>query len=160
MKTAYQAGLEKEGEITVMARKIISAVFLMIITAAAAFACDMSYTLTDSEGTQKHVNPDNEIMLKEGNSYTLSVNFSENHGKCNIPPEKTVFLLNDEKWVQGKDYLPLVLENDFSWESSGSRDYTAELSFEVKEKGLVYLEVIRECDRKEGYDEYLGFKAE
>ncbi len=143
-----------------MLRKIITAVCLMIISGTAAFACDMSYTLTGSDGSVKHVTPDNEIVLKEGRSYTLSVNFSENHGRCNIPPEKTVFLLNDEKWAQGKDYLPLVLEKDFNWESRGSRDYSAELSFAVKEKGKIYLEVIRECDRKEGYDEYLNFIAE
>jgi hypothetical protein len=81
----------------VKVRKIITAVCLMIISCTATFACDMSYTLTGSDGSEKYVTPDNEIMLKEGSSYTLSVNFSENHGKCDVPPEKTVFLLNDEK---------------------------------------------------------------
>lgn len=143
-----------------MARKIITAVCLVLISAASASACDMSYFLKADDGRIDKVNPDNKIQLEKGSSYTLTVNFSENHGRCAVEADETVFLLNDEKWTESKDYMPLVLEKDFEWESSGSKDHSAELSFTVKEKGKIYLEVIRECDRKEGYDEYLIFNAE
>ncbi len=39
------------------------------------------------------------------------------------------------------------------------KEHEAVIPFKVKSKGEISLEVIRECDKKDGYDEYLYFNA-
>ena len=75
-----------------------------------------------------------------------------------MPAEDTLFLLDDEKWKASKDNLPLQLEQDPNWEElDGGRSHEARLSFSAEDAGEWALEIIRECDRRGGYDEVLSF---
>lgn len=140
-------------------KKILFIAAVFFISGAALFACDMSFTLTDGSGESVSIYPDKSINLEKAEKYTLTVTFKENHARCRIPAEDTVFLLDDEKWIFGKGELPFIITENFTWDSVSKREYEAVIPFEVNGSGEVYLEVIRECDRKEGYDEYLVFKV-
>ena len=140
-------------------KKILFAAFLMSVSAAALFACDMTYSLTDEEGKTIKISPDRTVNIQKEGSYTLTVVFKENHGKCTVPAEDTVFLLEDEKWKFGKEELPFVITDNYLWKSVTNSEHHAEIPFKAEESGEIYLEVIRECSRKEGYDEYLVFNV-
>lgn len=140
-------------------KKILFAVFIMFGAAAALSACDMSFSLSDESGMTLKIYPDEAVNVDKGGNYRITVTFRENHGRCNVPAEDTVFLLDDEKWVFGKKELPFVIKEKYTWEEVSKREFTAEIPFKVSGSGEIYLEVIRECDRKEGYDEYLVFRV-
>ncbi|MBN1699440.1 MAG: hypothetical protein JW881_18105 [Spirochaetales bacterium] len=121
-----------------------------------AEACVLDYVLTDTGGNTLRIRPGGVAELDIGETYSLKVDFTSDHGNCLVPAEDTVFLLEEEKWKTGKDYLPLLLKEPVIWKKTGSRTYSADLVFEAALKGDVALEVLRECT-KGGYDEYLGF---
>jgi len=110
--------------------------------------------------------PGQSVVLTAGSTHVLSIVFAEDHGNCTLLPEKTVFLLNDEKWKEGKDYLPLVLKSPVVWKSVSSTRHETSISFTAGSAGSagsagpagsVVLEVIRDCDKKAGYDEKFMF---
>ena len=140
-------------------KKIFFAAFIMLLSAAALFACDMSYSLTDEAGKTVKIHPDETVEVQKEGSYILNVTFKENHGRCTVPAEDTVFLLDDEKWKFGKGELPFVISGEYTWESVSKTEHKAEIPFRAEKTGEIYLEVIRECSRKEGYDEYLVFNV-
>ena len=90
-------------------------------------------------------------------AYSLVVRFKEDHNNCKVAPEVTLFLLDEEKWKSSKDYLPLQLAGSVNWSDINSRTHETELTFKAVKTGDWELEVIRECSKKEGYDEYLLF---
>ena len=144
-----------------MGRRTVRALLVagfLLIASALGFACEFTFSLTDSNGDTRTVVPGSTVMIESGASYVLTVRYSEDHGRCTVPPEDTMFLLDEEKWRASKDHLPLRLTQDPSWEDSeGGRTHETRLSFTALEEGEWTLEIVRECDRKEGYDESFVF---
>ncbi len=123
-------------------------------------ACEISYNLTDSNGQEIRVSPDSSINLNSNESYTLIVDFFQDHGKCKIPAEDTDFLLEEEKWKISKDYLPFKLLSPIEWINSERRSYRTNINFSTVKQGKFELQVVRDCNKKEGYDDNLSFNIQ
>jgi hypothetical protein len=136
---------------------ILIAAFLL--STASSFACEFSFTLINEDGSSRTIRPGTNIELELDNTYTMEIALTEDHRNCRLVPEDTDFLLEEEKWKTSKDYLPLQLVDKISWSSQDSRHHTAEISFQAVTAGKSELEVLRDCDKKEGYDEFIRFVA-
>jgi len=101
------------------------------------------------------VGPGGAVPLSQGAEYTLTVSYREDHRGCIVPPEDTLFLVQEERWKAGKDYLPLQLLKAQPWVDSG-RSQSTTLSFKASEAGTWGVQVVRECSRG-GYDQTLLF---
>ena len=130
---------------------------LLLFGTLSAFACQMRFKLIDENGTSQVVTPGRAVTLTEGEIYTLVVEFTEDHGNCPVDADETEFLLEEEKWKSSKDYLPLQLINSISWRDVGKLSHIAELKFKASDTGSWELEIIRDCTKKDGYDEYFTF---
>lgn len=139
--------------------KKIFIILILIFGAAGAFACQFTYSLISGDGSTQNIVPGKSVDLDISEVYTLKVIFEEDHNNCPVSAEDTVFLLEEEKWKASKDYLPLVLQENISWSDTGSRSHVTELSFNAAQAGAWELEIIRDCDKKEGYDEILNFSV-
>jgi len=131
--------------------------FLIFMTGIAIYACEMNFTLTHPDGTSTTISPVAPVPLLIANTYSLKVEFVEDHKRCITPPEETVYLLEEEKWKTAKDYLPLKLISKDDWIATDDNTWIQEIKFEAIEKGDWNLEVLRECP-KGGYDEIITFK--
>ena len=138
-------------------RILIIAGILLLFGAFSAVACKMNFKLIDENGTTQLVTPGRAVTLAEGEIYTLVVNFTEDHNNCKVDADETEFLLEEEKWKSSKDYLPLQLINSISWRDVGKLSHVAELKFKASDIGRWELEIIRDCTKKDGYDEYFTF---
>ncbi len=134
---------------------ILIAAFLF--STASVFACEFTFTLINGEGSSQNLRPGSDIYLNNGETYTLEINLTEDHRNCRLEPEDTDFLLEEEKWKTTKDYLPLQLLNKISWSTQDSRHHMVEINFQAATTGTSELEVLRDCDKKEGYDEFIRF---
>jgi len=121
-------------------------------------ACEMHFSLVFPDGSEQEVVPGKSVSLASGNSYTLKVEFIQDHRKCVTPPDQTVYLLQDEKWKSTKDYLPLQLLAQSEWHEATSDSWLQEIGFRAVQQGEWELEVIRNCP-KGGYDEYIAFQV-
>lgn len=139
--------------------KILLLMFALSLLAVGAFACEMSFTLTEAAGNSRNVVPGDPVSLNLGETYSLLVSFTEDHGRCSVPAEATVFVLDEEKWKASEDHLPLRLLSDIAWEDTSSKSSEVELEFTAIRAGEWELEVLRTCDKKSGYDEYLVFSV-
>ncbi len=137
--------------------KKIFIVLILIFGAAGVFTCQLTFSLVSGDGSVKNIVPGRSVDLDLDESYTLKVTLEEDHSNCPVPAEDTVFLLDEEKWKASKDYLPLILTDSISWSDMGSRSHITELAFAAAQVGVWELEIIRDCDKKEGYDESLIF---
>jgi hypothetical protein len=138
-----------------MNAKKIFIILILVFGAAGAFACQFTFSLISGDGSVQTIAPGRSVDLELAEVYTLKVSCEEDHGNCPVAAEDTIFLLEEEKWKAGKDYLPLILQENISWSDTGGRSHLAELSFTAERAGIWELEIIRDCDRKEGYDEVL-----
>ena len=129
----------------------------LLLSTASVFACEFSFALINADGSSQNLRPGTDIDLELNNTYTMKIALTEDHRRCNLTPEDTDFLLEEEKWKTSKDYLPLQLLDKISWFSQDSRHHTTEISFQTVESGIFELEVLRDCDKKEGYDEFIHF---
>lgn len=127
----------------------------MLAAAAPLAACEFTYTISGPGLSAVRVIPGVPVALSSGAQYTLSVAYREDHRNCLVPPEDTVFLVEEERWKAGKDYLPLQLLEAQPWSDSG-RSLATTLSFRAGEPGTWPVQVIRECSRG-GYDQTLLF---
>ena len=127
----------------------------MFLTASGAFACEFTYMLKGPDGSESRITPASKVTLEEGAQYTLSVSYREDHKHCIVAPQDTMFLVEDERWKSGKDYLPLQLVSAGSWVSDG-RSHTTSLTFTAAKPGDCALEIVRECTRG-GYTAALKF---
>jgi hypothetical protein len=135
---------------------IFASAALLFAGAAAATACEFAFLLDGSDGVQRSITAGSTTDLALGGTYTLTVEFTEDHGNCKLEPEDTVFLLEEEKWKPTKDTLPLLLTGSVIWEQETDRVNIAEISFQAVKEGRWELEIIRDCS-KGGYDEVLAF---
>ena len=134
---------------------ILIAAFLF--STASLFACEFTYTLTSADGSSRSLRPGTDIELDLDKIYTLKITLTEDHRNCPLSPEDTDFLLEEEKWKTTKDYLPLQLLDKISWSSLDTRHHVVELRFKTLDEDSCELEVLRDCDKKEGYDEFIRF---
>lgn len=121
-----------------------------------ALACEFHFRLISPEGEVEKIFPGEVKSLQKGETYTLCVDFVADHRRCTVPPEETVFLLQEEKWKTSKGYLALRLMEETEWVPLSSLSWTKELRFTALEQGTYGLEILRECP-KGGYDEWLDF---
>jgi len=133
----------------------------LVVGVSLAMACEFQFELMSPDGSVQRIMPNREVDLELGKSYTLEVRFTPDHRRCDIPPEATLYLLQDEKWKSTKDYLPLGLLSMGEWtvsqeEREGS--WEQELRFSALKEGDWALEIVRECP-KGGYDEFLQFQV-
>jgi hypothetical protein len=131
----------------------------MVFPSFGIFACEMHFSLFSPEGEEAQVFPGRETVLHLNESYTLRVKFVEDHRKCVMLPDDTVYLLDEEKWKTEKDHLALQLVSSSQWEETSARGWVQELQFTAAQKGSVSLEVLRDCP-KGGYDDYLLFSVQ
>lgn len=122
------------------------------------FACELEFIIIDSVGNETNVSPDYTITLQNNESYILKIEYTQDHGRCDVEYDDTVILLEDEKWKVSKDDLSFKLLSPIDWDKVSSRSATTEIQFQTKEPGKTFMEVIRDCDRKEGYDETFSFE--
>jgi len=139
--------------------KRIFIILILVFGAAGAFACQLTFSLVSGDGSVRNIVPGRSVDLELSEVYTLKVTLEEDHNNCPVPAKDTVFLLDEEKWKASKDYLPLILGDNISWSDTGSRSHVAELAFTAVQAGVWELEIIRDCDKKEGYDESLIFSV-
>jgi hypothetical protein len=134
---------------------------LMMISALTLFssenlgACEFTYILEGPGHEETRLIPGIPVSISSDSHYSLSISYREDHRNCLVPPEDTLFLVEEERWRTGKDYLALELLDDIEWEVSG-RALSAQLSFQANRIGTWPLQVIRECTRG-GYDQALLF---
>lgn len=138
---------------------IIAVFFSVLFSAFGLFACEMHFSLISPDGEEEQLFPGREIVLNYDETYTLRVEFVEDHRKCVMAPEDTVYLLDEEKWKTEKDHLSLQLVSSSQWEETSTRGWVQELQFTAAQKGSVELEVLRDCP-KGGYDEDLLFSVQ
>lgn len=134
----------------------IVCVIIFQLIALSGFACNISFSLVDSNGSQKDIYPGGVTELQTGMSYVLKVVFIEDHGRCKLGADETEFLLDEEKWKVSKDYLPLKLLEKITWEKTGNKEHETSVTFRAEKEGTFDLEVIRDCS-KGGYDEIVTF---
>jgi hypothetical protein len=152
--------MKYEGGNKMMKYLMIIAVFLgVLLSAFGLFACEMHFSLISPDGKEEHVYPGRETVLSHDVTYTLQVEFVEDHRNCVMKPEDTVYLLDEEKWNTEKDYLALQLVSAGEWEKTSARGWVQELQFTATQEGSVSLEVLRDCP-KGGYDENLLFSVQ
>jgi hypothetical protein len=135
---------------------IVMSLFLVTV---GVYACEMHFSLISSDGAIQNILPGKSTSLSQGESYILQVEFIQDHKRCVIPAEETVYLLLEEKWKSTKDYLPLQLVSQGAWISDSSEAWTQEINFEATQKGQWELEIVRDCS-KGGYDEIIIFQVQ
>lgn len=142
-----------------MERHYIKRVFiiLFILAASGLFGCEFLYTLKDSKGVEIRITPGSVTSLSTGERYVLSVSYREDHNRCLVAPADTLFLVEEERWRAGKEYLPLVLESAPGWTSTG-RSHSTSFIFFADKTGTWEMEVLRECTRG-GYKASLFFQV-
>jgi len=141
-----------------MFRKAILSAALFFIALAAAAACEMSFTLVDGSGAARKVLPGSTVALKSGASYTLRVEFVEDHRNCPVPPGDTVFLMGASAWRAGAADQGLVLSKAISWIENSKTKNSADIAFTAAKVGSFALGIVRDCP-KGGYDERIVFSV-
>ncbi len=137
---------------------VLFGLFAVLMISTSALACEMHFHLISSDGTKLEIFPAKSVRLSQGETYTIEVQFIEDHNRCETSPEETVYLLEEEKWKESKDYLPLRLIERSEWIMSSSHTWIQEITFNALEKGVFELEIVRDCP-KGGYDETITFKV-
>lgn len=128
-------------------------IFLFLSTGGELEACEFTYLLTGPDHSETRIIPGIPVTVSVNGEYSLSISYREDHRNCLVPPEDTLFLVEEERWKEGKDYLALELQGPISWESDG-RSHSASLLFSANKVGTWVLDVIRECTRS-GYEQSL-----
>ena len=141
-------------------KKKLTFILALIALGASAFACEMGFLLLGPDGSQRRITPDADIELISGREYELRITFTQDHGRCDVPAEDTVFLLNGEKWKPDREDSALAYRSSVQWTDISAREHEARIPFTVRSTGEIQLEIIRECAKKDGYDEVFSFFAE
>jgi len=144
---------------TLPAAPLVLPIILVFLSLAAAplAACEFTYTISGPGLSAVRVIPGVPVTLSTGTEYTLTVSYREDHGNCVVPAADTLFLVEEERWKTGKDYLPLELLSAQPWTDAG-RSHSTTLTFRAADPGTWPVQVVRECSRT-GYDQRLLFKV-
>jgi hypothetical protein len=139
--------------------RAILIVGILLFLSLGAYACEMNFELIDSNGNSQNIEPGELVELGREETYSLVVRFAETHRRCELAPEETEFLLNEEKWLSSSEHLPMLLLNSIEWKEITKGSYEAELCFRTDQAGKLELEILRRCERKAGYEESLLFSV-
>ncbi|SIQ19468.1 hypothetical protein SAMN05920897_10532 [Alkalispirochaeta americana] len=112
-----------------------------------AFGCDYLYTIMDQAGTERVLREGETALLRANETYTLRMEYRENHRNCSVTPEQTLYLLEGARWRVARESQPLVLVAPPQWEQPASRSHRGDFTFLASQDGYWTLEVIRSCDR-------------
>ena len=145
-------------KITIATRIIIAAMIIMA-AGAAAFACEMSFTLEGQSFNSMNILPGSTVKLAEGQSYKITVEFNEDHRNCKVPADETLFLLNGEKGRPNKETQGLLLTNSIQWEEVSKTKNVIVLEFTASAQGKQTVQIVRDCS-KGGYNEQIIFAVE
>jgi hypothetical protein len=137
-------------------KKTIILLMLLTLPAFGLFACEMVFYLSGPEVSNQKVLPGSTLSLKQGELYSLKVEFTEDHRNCSIPAEDTLFLLDGSKWKPTKTSLNLLLLQETNWVENSKTLNTTVLEFKADKSGLAVLQILRDC-KKGGYDEAFNF---
>jgi hypothetical protein len=133
--------------------------FLVIsLSAFGLFACEMVFHLSGPESSDLRILPGSTIALKQGETYSLQVAFTEDHRNCKVPAEDTLFMLDGSKWKTSKTSLDLVLQQEIEWVENSRSLNTSVLEFTADKPGIAVLNILRDCS-KGGYDESFTFSV-
>jgi hypothetical protein len=135
-------------------------VFAALLAAAAweAAACELRFKLVDASGASRRVLPGATVQLKAGASYSLHIEFDEDHRNCAVPPQETVFLIDGARWNSAKPGQGLALAGPVAWIEDGRTTNHADIPFVAAAGGIHTLSIIRDCP-KGGYDETIAFSV-
>ena len=116
-----------------MMKKFLVVLLLLCATAVSAYACDIRFTLQDTEG--KAIKP---AKVKVGEEYVLVIRFETTHGNCGVAVENTKFKLDGIKVEKAAD-----------WEDQGNEVYIRKIRIKITDnkKDTSSLVVVRECGR-------------
>ena len=137
--------------------KLVIALLLML-SSASLFACEMIFNLSGPSLMDMRVLPGSTIILQEGASYTLRVEFIEDHRNCSIPPEDTLFMLDGQKWRVDKTEQGIVLQDQILWTVKSKTTNFTLLPFLALQEGTFTLNINRDCP-KGGYHENITFSV-
>jgi len=138
-------------------KRMAAVAFLVLVAGVSAHACLITYALVGPDG-QTSITPNRAADLVVGESYRIEISMREDHNRCLIEPEDTMFLLEEARWRVNRETQPLVLLAPIEWVQMGSREFTAVIEFRVAEAGAWTIDVIRDCT-KGGYHEKLILNA-
>ncbi|PKL13723.1 MAG: hypothetical protein CVV52_04780 [Spirochaetae bacterium HGW-Spirochaetae-8] len=139
-----------------MKRLLLIGVFLLVAIAA-AWTCELTYTITDSAGKSSPAVPGKPVYLEPDESYTLAIDFYEDHRNCPVPASATLFMLDGARWNPTRDTQALLLSAPIAWKETTARLNEASAKFSTGEPGTYTLEILRECPTKAGYSAQLVF---
>jgi hypothetical protein len=139
-----------------MKRLLTALILFAILSFTELWACEFSYTITDTQEKSVNVIPSQPVMLEIGETYTFTISFYEDHRNCTVSPSDTLFLLDGGRWRVGREAQGLVLDTAIVWKENSSRLNTGVGTFTALRPGSYTLEVIRECSRG-GYTADLRF---
>ncbi len=142
---------------SIFSKRTAAVAFFVLVAGVSAHACILTYTLIGPDG-QIGIFPGRSAELVTGESYTIEIAMREDHNRCLIEPEDTIFLLEEARWRVNRATQPLVLLAPIEWVQVGSREFTATIEFRAAEPGSWTIDVIRECT-KGGYHEKLILEA-
>jgi len=137
-------------------RRLAAILAMLFIALGSASACEMAFKLVDESGVARRILPGSSIALEAGRTYTLRVEFFEDHRNCLYEPGDTLFLLDDAKWRVNKAEQGMVLAAGIAWVESGRNLNQADIAFAAAKPGGYSLRIVREC-QKGGYDEVFAF---
>jgi hypothetical protein len=137
-------------------KKTIVLFLLLILPAFGLFACEMVFYLSGPEFSNQKVLPGSTLSLEQGETYSMKIEFTEDHRNCTVPAEDTLFLLDGSKWKTSKTTLNLLLQQEINWVENSRTLNTTILEFKADKSGLAVLQILRDC-RKGGYDEAFNF---
>lgn len=154
MKPKNQKGMSSRNMLKALSGMAVIAALLF--AAPAVFACEMHFSL-EQEGDVIELSARDEAALEAGESYVLKVTFVEDHRRCVVPPEETVYLMEYERWDADNEQ-PLRMLEQGSWKEISSGTWEQEIQFEAAQAGTWSLEVIRDCP-KGGFNTVLSFEV-
>ncbi|POQ98481.1 hypothetical protein AU468_12880 [Alkalispirochaeta sphaeroplastigenens] len=120
---------------------------IFLVPLAPAFACDYLYTIIDQSGREISLEEGGTALLRQDETYTLRMEYRENHRNCTVTPEETLYLLDGARWRVNRESQPLVLLEAPRWEESGPRSHRGEFPLLASLVGTWALEVVRSCPR-------------
>jgi hypothetical protein len=132
---------------TMTTRRMGIILVLLLVSAAAATACNYTYTVIDTEGREVQITEGERTTLTHGESYVLRMEYHENHRNCTVSPDETLYLVDGARWRLDRATQPLVLTGTPEWIQPTSRTHRGEFTFTAAAIGEWMFEVVRVCDR-------------
>ncbi len=141
-------------------KAIMCAAFLALSFGAvdSVFACRQEYFLVGPNESESAIDASTTTQIALGETYTLRIEYYEDHRNCTAIPEETMFLLDGARWRVNRETQPLVLTATPEWNRPSSRTNVGEVTFHAAAAGTWRVEIVRTCTR-DGYTGWLEFEV-